>query len=221
MDRARNYHQWILDIFTPYLGPKVIEVGAGIGTFACKILRNPLVQELLAVEPAENLFPILQERLKEHTRAQAIQAYLERLSPSSMAHSLVAVNVMEHIPDDAAFLKTAYEALKPGGYLLIFVPAIQQIYGTADRAFEHCRRYMKLDLQLRLEAAGFQIELLRYMNFPGIFAWFLYGRILRRDVLPLSSVELYDRFMIPVVRHIETMFVPPVGQNLIAVGRKP
>lgn len=221
MDRAANYHQWILDIFEPYLGPRVIEVGAGIGTFASKILRIARIQELIAVEPAGNLFPILKERLKEHKRARPVQDYLERLAPTDAADSLVAVNVMEHIEDDAAFLRSAHGALRPGGTLLLFVPALPRIYGATDKAIDHYRRYMKSDLSARLRSAGFTIELLRYMNFPGIFGWFFYARMLRRDILPVSSIEFYDRFVIPVVRRIETIAAPPVGQNLIAVARKP
>ncbi len=58
-----DYHRWILDAFRPYLGPRVIEVGAGIGSFSRVILASSAAEQLTALEPADNLYPILSYRL--------------------------------------------------------------------------------------------------------------------------------------------------------------
>ncbi|MDQ3081675.1 MAG: hypothetical protein M3R07_05635, partial [Gemmatimonadota bacterium] len=56
---ARNYYAWVMQQFEPYLGPDVIEVGAGIGTFSEFLLRSPKVETLVAIEPALNTLPHL------------------------------------------------------------------------------------------------------------------------------------------------------------------
>jgi SAM-dependent methyltransferase len=220
MDHADNYHRWILDLFRPYLGPRVAEVGAGIGSFSRIILETAAVQELTALEPAANLFPILNDRLQANPRAQALPIYLNAWQPADPPDSIAAVNVMEHIQDDEQFLRDANRTLAPGGTILLFVPALPALYGKLDAQFGHFRRYVKPELAGKLKASGFHVERLHYVNFPGIMSWYFTAKILQRTTIPASSVQFYDRVVIPVVRRLEAVVTPPIGQNLVAVGRK-
>src|SRR3990172_4874243 len=130
MALAQNYQRWILSQFAPYLGRRVIEVGAGIGTFSQLLLSNGSVSELLALEPAENLFPILQDRLAQYGRAQTRREYLENLPVTQSADSVILVNVLEHVADDIRLLNTVHRILEPAGTLLLFVPALPWLYGA-------------------------------------------------------------------------------------------
>jgi SAM-dependent methyltransferase len=219
MERAVNYHRWICDIFTPYIGPRVLEVGAGIGSFSEMLLCHPCVRELIALEPAANLFPILARRLASEPRALALQTGLEDAKLPAV-DSIVLVNVLEHIADDARLLERAHSALADQGTLLLFVPALEWLYGSLDRSFEHVRRYSKERLARRLSSAGFRVGLLRYMNLPGIFSWFVAGKLLRHTTLSPADVAFYDRFVVPIVRRAERVSAPPIGQSLIAVAEK-
>ena len=219
MERAANYRRWICDVFTPHIGPRVLEVGAGIGTFSEMLLCHPCVRELIALEPAANLFPILARRLASEPRAQALQSGLEDAT-LPVVDSVVLVNVLEHVDDDARLLERAHSALADGGTLLLFVPALEWLYGSLDRAFEHVHRYSKERLARRLSSAGFRVGLLRYMNLPGIFSWFVAGRLMRHTTLWPADVAFYDRFVVPMVRRVESVWNPPIGQSLIAVAEK-
>lgn len=220
MDHANNYHRWILDLFRPYLGPRAAEVGAGIGSFSRIILESTAVQELTALEPAANLFPILRDRLQANPRAQALPFYLEAWRPVQAPDSIAAVNVMEHIQDDERFLRDANRILAPAGTILLFVPALPRLYGKLDAQFGHFRRYLKPELAAKLKASGFRVERLHYVNFTGIASWYLTAKVLHRTTISASSVQFYDRVVIPIVRRLEAVVTPPVGQNLVAVGRK-
>jgi len=220
MDHAKNYHRWILDLFRPYLGPRAAEVGAGIGSFSRTILETATVQELTALEPAANLFPILRDRLQGNPRARALPLYLDAWKPVQAPDSIVAVNVMEHIQDDEQFLRDANRILAPSGTILLFVPALPRLYGQLDAQFGHFRRYLKPGLAAKLKASGFHVERLHYVNFTGILSWYVAAKILRRSTVSASSVQFHDRVLIPIVRRIEAVVTPPVGQNLVAVGRK-
>jgi SAM-dependent methyltransferase len=217
---AKNYYRWVIGEFAPFLGRRVIEVGAGIGNFSRSLLQHSPVSELILVEPGENLFPFLQKRFAEEPRVRVVHGYFHDLKRPATADSVVLVNVLEHVAEDQALLDSAHEVLMPGGTLLLLVPALSWIYGSLDEAFGHYRRYSKASLAAKLRTAGFQILRLSYLNLPGIVGWFLTGRVLRRRTLKSGYVRLYDQWIIPWLSRLEGRWEPPCGQSLIAVARK-
>ena len=221
MALAQNYQRWILSQFAPYLGKRVIEVGAGIGTFSRLLLNDCDISELIALEPAENLFPLLRNQLAPFSRAHIRQEYFENLPVTQSADSILLVNVLEHVADDIRLLRVAHRILEPAGTLLLFVPALPWLSGTLDKAFEHQRRYTRSRLAEKLHNTGFRTETLRYINLPGIASWFITGRVLQRRTLKPRDVQLYDRWVVPWISRLERFWEPPVGQSLIAVARKP
>jgi SAM-dependent methyltransferase len=218
--QAENYYTWIIDSFAGSIGEKVVEAGAGIGTVSDLILRRASPRELLLIEPAANNVPALRRRFGGDPRVRVHQGYLEDLASSITADTVIAVNVLEHVENDAGFLRAAHSSLVPGGSLLLLVPALPAIFGSLDRAFDHFRRYTRSGLRASLLAAGFEIERLHYLNMLGVAAWFMSGRVLHRTTLGRGQVRFYDRWAIPVLRGIETHFRPPIGQSLLAVARR-
>ena len=217
---ARNYYRAIISHFRPHLGRKVVEVGAGIGTFARHVLDETGVEEMMLVEPADNTIPVLRERFAGDRRITVKQGYLEQVSPPPAVDSLVAVNVLEHVEDDVAFLRAAHATVRPGGRVLLFTPALSQIFGTLDEAFGHFRRYTKSILDERLRAAGFEDIRLRYTNFPGVASWFVAGRVLRKRTIAPRDVALYDRMVMPWITAVERYWEPPLGQSIIAIATR-
>lgn len=218
---ARNYYGWITRRFAPYLGKRIVEVGAGIGTFAEHLREAAPQADLTLVEPARNNWPHLRARFADRPGVRTVQGYLEDAGAAGSADTVVAVNVMEHVKDDAGFLRAAHRLLSPGGHLLLFVPALPWIYGTLDEAFEHYRRYTKPSLEGAIRGAGFAPLRIAYTNLPGVLAWWMTGRVLRRRTVRASDAKLYDRFAIPWIAALERLGAPPLGQSLIAISRKP
>lgn len=153
-------------------------------------------------------------------RATAVKGYLKGSASPQSADSLVAVNVLEHIERDDEFLRQAWEIGRPGGTLLLFVPAVPAIFGSLDTAFEHFRRYTKASLRSSIETSGWRIERLGYMNMPGILPWFVSGRMLGRTSISGTEVRLYDKLVVPVTAAIEDRLSVPIGQSLLAIARK-
>ena len=215
---ARNYYTSLMWYFAPHLGPRVMEVGAGVGTFAEYLRAESRVEQLTLVEPAVNNGPALRARFREDPRVRVVAGYLDDAAAPGSQDTVVAVNVLEHVADDQAFLRTARETLAPAGTLLLFVPALQGIYGTLDAAFEHHRRYGRAQLRDALTGAGFRVGELRFSNSLGVLSWFLAGRVMRRTTLRAGDVRLYDRLIVPWLSRIERRVRPPVGQSLIAIA---
>jgi hypothetical protein len=107
MAEAESYHRWIFSRVAPHLGSRIIEVGAGVGTFASVLLAEVQVSELVLVEPADNLFPHLANRFAAGPRVRVVKGYLENCIPQSPLDSLIAVNVIEHVAEDIEFLRLA------------------------------------------------------------------------------------------------------------------
>lgn len=222
---ARHYQQWIADQFLPCLRGRIMEIGAGIGTMTKCWL--PHADELHALEPADNLFPVLRETFRAFPNVRAHHGDLEKVLSrhpelaTEAFDSIVMVNVLEHIEDDLGVLKTIHRMLRPGGHLLIFVPAMSVLYGSLDRKFGHCRRYGRKELVSLCAKAGYEIVRTRYFDFFGVLPWWLVGRIFNSTKLSPRMTLWYDRLVVPLARHAEKLVAPPLGKNLVLVGRKP
>jgi SAM-dependent methyltransferase len=225
MSGAESYYRWIIRHFAPFTGREILEVGAGVGTFASHLLAalpraETVVQRLTLIEPASNLFPALQRRFRDNHQVTTLQGDLESCADSLRPDTTILVNVLEHVKDDEGCLALLHRILQPGGHLLIFVPALPWLYGSLDAAFEHYRRYTRAELERKLRAAGFELRKSRFVNLPGVAAWWLSGKILRRKTLAPGAVRFYDRWVIRPWSRCEDVWAPPLGQNLLAIARK-
>jgi SAM-dependent methyltransferase len=219
MAEARNYCRRIMQYFRPYLGPRVVEIGAGTGTFSELLLNSERTVDLVLFEAAANLFPVLRQRFASHS----VRLHCGFFEPSLLGtppDSIVLVNVLEHVADDTGLLLQIRQCLRPGGYVLLFVPALSWNYGSLDRAFGHWRRYDKRELARKFDQAGFRVKVMRYVNVMGIASWFFAGRILRQITLKPAQVRWYDRWIIPWSFQVEQICEPPLGQSLLAVAVK-
>jgi len=215
---AGNYYRSITRRFAPFLGKRILEVGAGFGTFADHLLNQVPEARLTLVEPAQNNFPVLKERFASDPRVETLNTYLEHVTRSEGVDSVVAVNVLEHVEDQPSFLGAAHRLLLPGGHLLLYVPALPVLFGSLDEVFEHHRRYTKRTLSELLQVGRFRLKELRYTNLPGVLSWFISGRVLRRRSIAAREVKTYDRYVMPLVTASERLISPPVGQSLIAIA---
>lgn len=219
---AVNYRRWLWDRTRPHLGPRVLEVGAGLGYMTELIAQRELAvaMELVPsyVDHLRNKFPApnVEVVAADATDAAAFDPYRGRIT------SAMSFNVLEHIHDDVAVLRNVHHALPPGGSFVVFVPAFPSIYGHMDAKIGHVRRYRRDQLVERASRAGFQVTTADYMNLPGFFAWWLNGRVLRFGSAAGGerTMRLYDAGVIRLARWMETHVRPPFGQSLFAVLRR-
>jgi SAM-dependent methyltransferase len=220
---ARHFFDWVLDEFEPYLHGSVLEVGAGLGTIT-RLLSDRYPQlSLVALEPAENVFADLSSFAAVTPRVTACQATLAdyRLVGDKRFDAVMYLNVLEHIENDAAELRLAAEALRPGGAVLVFGPAMEALYSELDHRAGHYRRYDVDGLRSLLERAGLQPVHVRYFDVLGVLPYLVVYRVLRRDAISGSSMWGYDRVLIPLSRLMQRAVpAPPLGKNVIAVGLK-
>ncbi|MBK8809902.1 MAG: class I SAM-dependent methyltransferase [Acidobacteria bacterium] len=221
MSFAVNYHKWILDEFRPFLGKRLVEVGAGTGSFS-ELLLAEKPESIAIVEPSE-MFVFLEQNVRQiETDAQidlhrAIFAGVSQKIAEQKPDSILYINVLEHIEDDRGELEMIGETLVPGGRCFIFVPALMSLYGEFDRKIGHFRRYSKAEIEEKCTAAGFRILVSKYFDFAGILPWWVKYKLLKSDSLESGAVTLYDKIAIPFVRAFEKFVRVPTGKNLLLV----
>lgn len=216
-----NYNGWIVDHFAPWLNGRAVEIGAGLGTISERLRAN--VDHLDLVEPS----PDLARRLGDKFGAdpdltvsdQTLEAWMAGVRPATY-DSIVMVNVLEHIEDDFSAARGLHEALKTGGALLIFVPALPFLFSKLDKIYGHYRRYTKPTLHDCVSAAGFEIEKLHYVDVAGVLPWWLLNTVLGKTSFHAPSLQVYDKVVVPVTRTCESVLRPPFGKNLILIARK-
>ena len=223
---AVKYHRWILETFRPYLGTRLVEVGAGSGSFSEMLLDLPF-ESLSLVEPSGNIYKLLEQRIAGSSRRSNLSTYngvfrnvASAISADQDPDSIIYVNVLEHIEDDEAELNLIHSTLSQRGRAFIFVPAFRWLFGPFDEKVGHFRRYTRRELENKCRRAGFKIVSSRYFDLIGIVPWWIKYRLLKSSALELRSVELYGRYIVPVTKRVEWLVRPPVGKNIILIAEK-
>ncbi|MGB0632598.1 MAG: class I SAM-dependent methyltransferase, partial [Alphaproteobacteria bacterium] len=216
-----NYNDWIVSQFSTKLVGRTAEIGAGLGTISERL--RPFVDQLDLIEPTQVLAERLREKFAGDERCTVTEQTLEswiNATPDEIYNAIVMVNVLEHIEDDQAAARGLFATIKPGGKLLIFVPALPLLYSELDRIYGHFRRYRQKDLRKCIETAGFRIERLRYFDITGVFPWWLLNTVIGKTSFHQPSLTVYDKILVPPTRLFESIMPPPLGKNLILIASK-
>ena len=219
MDEAHNYNAWLLDRARPHLGRRVLDLGAGIGTFSAALAAEG--RDVVAVEPDPALTPLLRERLAGRGSAVVLDEPLEALLPDAVGgpvDAIVCFNVLEHIADDAGALRLMRGLLQPGGRVLLLVPAHPAVTGAVDAAVGHERRYTRAALAGAVRGADLTVRELRHVNPVGALGWLVSSRLLRVDDIPAGPLALYDR-LVPLLRRLDALRLP-FGLSLWCVAER-
>jgi SAM-dependent methyltransferase len=219
MEEADNYNRWLVERGAHLIGSRVLDAGAGIGTFSEQIADG---RQVVALEPDPVFLPGLRRRFAGRPNvvvvARGIEEF-EREPPPGSFDTILCFNVLEHIADDEGALQRFCRLLEPGGTLLLLVPAHPAAYGEIDSVLGHERRYGKPALAAKLEEAGLDVMQLRHVNPLGLLGWLVTSRVLRASQLPSGPLRLFDR-LVPVLRMLDRLHFP-FGLSLWAVARRP
>ncbi len=213
---------WMYSKFRAHVRGTVLEVGSGIGNLSQWLVPDCEHAVLTDVEPS--YVRRLQARFGSTPEVEVARFELGREPPPSVARhrydAILAINVIEHVRDDEAAVRTLAGLLKPGGHLLVYVPACQFAFGTLDEALGHFRRYSASTLDALLARAGLVAEGVHYMNLLGLAGWIWNGRVRRARALHPAQVRWFEH-VVGVVGTVEAILPPPVGLGVTTCARMP
>jgi 2-polyprenyl-3-methyl-5-hydroxy-6-metoxy-1,4-benzoquinol methylase len=219
---AVNHRQWFVELAEPYLGERAIEVGSGLGDYARAWAASG--RHITATEAEPDRLVDLKERLADvpNVDVRSLHLPLDAAYDGARDYSaVVSYNVLEHIEDDVSALDAMRHLVRPGGAVVIIVPAFMFALGPADVATGHVRRYTKQTLTAAMTAAGLTIERMHYANALGLICYYLATCVLKMMPKEGPMVRIYDTFVLPVTKAAERIVRPPFGQSVFAVARRP
>ncbi len=221
MATVDHYNRWIFKRLAPHVGRRVLEVGCGIGNMTPFLLS---AEQLTCVDVLPESVAEVCQAFAGDGRVRAMVADIsappiQKLVDLGPFDTAVCINVLEHIREDRAALRHMHDLLRPGGRLLLFVPAGAYLYGPLDSALGHYRRYSPDPLRDIVEEAGFEVLELGYLNAAGIPGWFVSSRILKRSTPPKGLLACFD-LLAPAIAGLESVVHPPCGLSLICIARR-
>ncbi|MEK7667050.1 MAG: glycosyltransferase [Gemmatimonadota bacterium] len=220
MSEVPRFNRWMSDVVRPFVGSRVLEMGAGLGNMSRMLLPrdrytvsdiNPQYLDFLTKfadgKPYMDVLRIDLGREEDFTRV------------AGQYDTVVCLNVLEHIADEARAIRNIRSALEPGGRAIILVPQNPRIFGTLDVVLGHERRYTRATLPRALESEGLRMVALLDFNRVTTPVWWLNGRVLRRRHFgraQLKAVNLLT-WLFRLLEHV----LPWKGVSLVAVAERP
>jgi SAM-dependent methyltransferase len=224
MEFADNYNGWILGKFAPYMGKRLLEIGTGQGNFK-KMLADK-TRFYASIDIDKDV--ILRARERDPSGVYEVADLASDDFCPSLSHydfdTIICVNVLEHVPDHKAGLNNMISLLKPGGHLLLFVPAFTHLYNDLDKLAGHLRRYKTKDISGLLDKnLKCTIVMNEYFNPVGAFGWWLNKFTTHKNINSKnvnSQVVFFDKYAVPVSKAFNLFTKGFWGQSLYCVIRK-
>lgn len=222
MARAVNYNTFLVDTVDRRLPAdgaaadlRVLDFGAGSGTYADMLAERGVIPECL--EPDEELQHTLRSKGYKVVDYDAADP-----SETGQYDLIYTFNVLEHIKDDQTTAEQLASLLRPGGTLVVYVPAMEILFSTMDVKVRHYRRYRRTQLNRILRNAGLEVTQSRYCDPIGFFATLAYKMFGSADgAIDPRSIELYDRAVFPLSKALQPLTGRVFGKNVLVVATKP
>jgi len=214
MEEAVNYKKYLCSLVLKYssLNDRVLDFGAGIGTFSKAISQQGL--KISCLEPDKLQANVISE--------QGFEVYtdLDQINDSSISY-VYSLNVLEHIENEIEILCKISRKLTNDGKLFIYVPAFNILFSEMDRKVGHHRRYTRTSLIEVVEKSGFEVVTTYYADSLGFLATLIYKIIGSKDgLVDRDALKLYDRLFFPLSCFLDVLFKRVFGKNVVLYAKK-
>ncbi len=216
---ATHWKKYFSGQIKPYIKGTVLEVGAGIGSTTI-LLNDGSAGQWLMLEPDAQLSTQLKSKIETKGlpgNCLIQTGTIDQLS--STFDTIIYIDVLEHIENDVEEMKKAAQLLSSGGHIIVLSPAFNFLYSRFDKAIGHRRRYNRKMLR-NITPADLHICSNRYYDTVGYFASLMNKLFLRQKYPTLKQVMFWDKWMVPVSKISDKLFLHSFGKSIIAVWKK-
>jgi SAM-dependent methyltransferase len=225
LEKANQYLELSARDIGRWLKGKTLELGAGTGNLTRRLaFQNEITALDRSAEYLNQLKSAIaseEEASKQKAKSfQVMQLDLNERAPSSLHgafDTLLSCQVLEHLPDAASVIRNYRQCLKPGGRIVLQLPAHGFAFSQLDKNLGHFRRYDRASVEALLRETGFKNIRSYYYNAVGLFGWLWFGKVLRRQVLLEKELSLFNR-LAPLLLKLDLLFSPFFGLNVVAIG---
>ena len=194
----------------------ILDFGAGTGTLA-RIVRDRyhITPDCIEIDPY----------LSKLLNLDGFNTFEDVNQLTKFYDVVYTSNVLEHIENDLQALSELYSSTKPGGKILIYVPAFPILFSRMDERIGHFRRYSKHELMSKVRTAGFVNLKIDYHDSLGFFVSIALKVIgFHRPSVPpgVKILRVYDRFLYPISQILDRLGLRYLlGKNIYLVAKKP
>lgn len=214
---AGNWKKYVSRYLAPYIRGDVLEVGSGMGANIPYFMTSQTLS-WTALEPDGNLLTVIPD-LVEGTPITKKRGFLTTLPDGMLFDTILYIDVLEHIEDDAEELRMAVERLRPEGMVVVLSPAHNYLYSPFDKQVGHFRRYNK---KLLLAAVPRHCELIAcgYLDSCGFFCSLLNKLVLSQRYPTLEQILFWDRVVVRLSSLGDTLLFNRFGKSIFGIFSK-
>lgn len=214
---ATNWKRYWSAKLEPYLGRRVLDVGAGIGATASRFAGAG--REYLALEPDKAQAEHIRRRVAAGDLPSSVQVQtgvLCDIPAGERFDSILYIDVLEHIEHDRDELEAAADLLAPGGRIIVLSPAHQSLFSPFDAAIGHFRRYDLRSLAA-VRPPRLRTERLFYLDSVGLLASAANRLVLRAALPTPAQIALWDGRLVPLSRLLDPLTGYKLGKTVVAI----
>ena len=215
-DKAHFWRTYLYLIIKKFIGKKILEVGAGIGSFTKIYVKNNLNVTLSEIDNSN--YQTLKKNFCLQKNVKVENKLIEEFSGAF--DTILYLSVLEHIEDDRKEISNALDKLENKGHLIICVPAHNYMYSNFDKEIGHFKRYeMNFFNNLNLKNANVRKSF--FMDSFGHLIYFLNKLIFSKEVYPSKfKIFIWDKIFIPITYIVDFLSFYKFGKNIICVIQK-
>jgi 2-polyprenyl-3-methyl-5-hydroxy-6-metoxy-1,4-benzoquinol methylase len=198
-------------------------LNAGCGSGELSLLLAAEGHKVVGIDPEPKYIQLAQKRAADRfPHCKFIVSSIEDYSGASEFDVIVSTDVLEHIEDDRAAFNRLAQLVRPGGQVLITVPAGQWLFGYHDEQLGHFRRYSAASLR-QLVADTCRVQRIRYFGCTLISVCLMYSQWLRKSY-PVAYVGDSKRSVVARILHhllaIERRVHLPLGTSVLLCAER-
>lgn len=224
--RAANLFAWVADHIPA--GASVLDVGCGASGLVAWL--NEAGVDARGVDTSEATIRVARQffsnRGIDPTRV-FVGDTADLVAQGEQVDVVTCMDVIEHVEDDQKLFDELVQLVRPGGLLIITVPALMALFGERDVKMGHFRRYERAELAALADRPDLDVQTLRFWNVLGIAPTWIAEKVLKRSVnegFRFGKPTLRTRVMRKVLTtwfgQVENRITPPVGMTLLLVARR-
>jgi SAM-dependent methyltransferase len=221
-EAATNWKSYWGSRVRPYLGPRVLEIGAGHGG-TTRVLATGEHEQWDLIEPDPQLADTARSKLSDGvlpSYCNVVTGTIADVADEPTYDAVLYIDVLEHLADDSDEVVRAARRLKPGGHLIGLSPAHQWLFTPFDQSIGHERRYSLATWKALTPASGLEPVVMDYLDSVGLFASLANRLMLRQSMPTPKQIGVWDKLMVPVSRVTDRLIRRRIGKSVLGVWRR-
>ena len=215
-DKAHFWRNYTYLLVKKFIGKKILEVGAGIGSFTKIYIKEKTDITLSEIDSFN--YETLKKNFNSQKNVKVENKLIQQFDETF--DTIFYISVLEHIENDTKEITDAIEKLEDKGHLIICVPAHNYMYSNFDKEIGHFRRY-EMNFFDTLNLKNVNIKKKFFIDSFGHLLYFLNKLLFSKETYPSKlKVFIWDKIFIPITYIIDFFSFYKFGKNIICIIQK-